>query len=92
MKKVLLILLLLSIVWLKTTSGYFIEFSGASAINVFGIIQVSSWPQPFEYDASKTYEENDLVFLDMVIYRSLRNNNKRIPGSNGSQNFWEIES
>lgn len=91
MKKGCLFVIVLFLMISVPSRGFFFTLQPAQASGISGTLVVGVWPQAFPYDENTIYLEGERVFLDGVVYLSLRDNNRRTPGSNGSQNFWVIE-
>ena len=79
------------IAFLSTSDTYAFWASSITGSNDVSsaTVQTGTWNQAFEWQSGVAYNTDDIVTFNGITYRSLRNNNTKTPGANGSAQWWQ---
>ena len=89
--RVLFLLVLFGLTSLTTsnTYAYWASSVASSQQNANALVSVGTWTLTNEWQSGVAYNTDDIVTFNGITYRSLRNNNTKTPGANGSAQWWQ---
>ena len=91
MKKIIVFVLLLLYIAtsLSVTKVYALSWDN-KIVTTIPSTTIGTWEYIAQWSAAATYNTGDKVIYNGIIYVALQTSTSKVPGANGSKNFWRV--